>query len=221
MQTEETDTPPFSAEEIRILGSLMEKHLTTPNNYPLTFNSLMLACNQKSSREPVMNLTEGKVGHVAKNLVEAGWAIIQNTERAQRVEHKVSRRLKLNQKQQAILCVLMLRHPQTLNEIKTRTERMADFASVDEIRDILESWLTDAQPLVMRLPAGGGRREDRYYHTLGTETAEDLQEDAATPTGNSSTTPRSHCCEELAARITELENRLAALEQQYSNSNQD
>lgn len=214
MIEEEVTKPPFDAEEIRVLGCLMEKQLTTPNNYPLTFNSLTQACNQKSSREPVMNLTEGKAGHIAKDLVEAGWAVIQNTERAQRVEHKVSRQLKLNQKQQAILCVLMLRRPQTLNEIKTRTERMADFSSIDEIRDILEEWLTDEKPLVMRLPAGGGRREDRYYHTLGTETAEDLQEDSAAPA--SGTISSNSRYEELEARITELGNRLAALEAKLS-----
>lgn len=215
--TLETDAPkpPFTAEEIRILGCLMEKQLTTPNNYPLTFNSLMLACNQKSSREPLMNLKEGMVGHIAKDLVEQGWATLQNTERAQRVEHKVSRRLKLNPKQQAILAVLMLRRPQTLNEIKTRTERMAEFNSTDEIRDILETWLGDTAPLVMRLPAGAGRREDRYYHTLGTETLQELQEETLTQGAHPS--PRHDFTDSLEARVTELENRLAALEARLAN----
>jgi len=169
MFDDEQPRPPFSAEELRILGCLMEKQLTTPASYPLTFNSLMNACNQKSSREPLMTLTEGVVGHT-KVLVEGGWTAIQYSERAQRVEHRVDRCLKLNRKQQAILCVLLLRRPQTLNEIKTRTERMADFASTDEIRDILEAWMAATKPMAVRLPAGGGRREDRYFHTLGTET---------------------------------------------------
>lgn len=201
--------PPFSAEELRVLGCLMEKQLTTPNNYPLTYNSLTLACNQKSSREPVMNLTEGSVGHIAKDLVELGWATIQNTERAQRVEHKVSRRLKLNQKQQAILAVLLLRQPQTLNEIKVRTERMAEFVNLEEIRDILDAWLTEEKPLVMRLPASSGRREDRYYHALGTETLQDLTEETPLTVSNNTTKPDYST---LEARITELENRLTALE---------
>jgi uncharacterized protein YceH (UPF0502 family) len=205
--------PPFSAEEIRILGCLMEKQLTTPNNYPLTFNSLTLACNQKSSREPLMNLKEGMVGHLAKDLAETGWATIQNSERAQRVEHKANRRLQLNQKQQAILAVLMLRRPQTLNDIKTRTERMADFSSPDEIRDILESWLAADNPLVMRLPAGAGRREDRYYHTLGTEQPEDLMEEqAALPVSSHTASADPEHYAALEARVTELERRLAALE---------
>lgn len=85
MFDDEQPRPPFSAEELRILGSLMEKQLTTPASYPLTFNALTVACNQKSSRDPAMNLTEGVVGHTAKVLVEGGWANIQYSERAQRV----------------------------------------------------------------------------------------------------------------------------------------
>lgn len=220
MYDDEVSKPPFSTEELRILGCLMEKQLTTPANYPLTFNALMQACNQKSSREPVMNLTEGKVGHTAKTLVEDGWAVIQNSERAQRVEHKVSRRLNLNRQQQAILCVLLLRRPQTLNEIKTRTERMAEFANTDEIRDILDAWIASDQPLAIRLPAGHGRREDRYFHTLGTEKLDDLQEEPATYHASTSSSPnhsspaQQDCCTRLEARIHELEQRLAALESQ-------
>ncbi|MEB4590288.1 DUF480 domain-containing protein [Candidatus Thiothrix sp. Deng01] len=214
MYDEDVQKPPFSAEEIRILGCLLEKHLTTPNNYPLTLNALMQACNQKSSREPIMNLNEGKVGHLAKTLVEDGWAIIQNSERAQRVEHKVSRRLNLNPKQQAVLAVLLLRRPQTLNEIKTRTERMADFSSTDEIQGILDAWISAENPLAIRLPAGSGRREDRYFHTLGEEKLEDLQEEPishpATPPA--STNRQQDCCAQLEARIAELEQRLSALE---------
>ncbi|MGB3918707.1 YceH family protein [Thiothrix litoralis] len=215
MFDDEQPRPPFSAEELRILGCLMEKQLTTPASYPLTFNSLTNACNQKSSREPVMNLTEGVVGHTAKVLVEGGWTAIQYSERAQRVEHQVERRLKLNRKQQAILCVLLLRRPQTLNEIKTRTDRMADFASTDEIREILEAWMADAKPMVVRLPAGGGRREDRYFHTLGTETLDELQTtEPASPSTNHSGTARQDYYAQLEARVADLEQRLASLESQ-------
>lgn len=212
---DEPSKPPFTAEELRVLGCLMEKQLTTPNNYPLTMNSLVLACNQKSSREPVMNLTEGKVAHTAQDLVESGWAVIQNSGRAQRVEHKANRQLKLDQKQQAILAVLILRRPQTLHEIKTRTERMADFDNMEEIQEILDTWLTDEEPLVVRLPAAAGRREDRYYHTLGTEELEALQAETPAAAATSQASPaRNHCCEELQARVDELEQRLAILESQ-------
>lgn len=216
MFDDEQPRPPFSAEELRILGCLMEKQLTTPASYPLTFNSLMNACNQKSSREPTMNLTEGVVGHTAKVLVEGGWTAIQYSERAQRVEHKVDRRLKLNRQQQAVLCVLLLRRPQTLNEIKTRTERMADFANTDEIREILEAWMAAEKPLAVRLPAGAGRREDRYFHTLGTEKLDELQttEPAIPTTASQGSTSRQDHYAQLEARIADLEQRLAALESQ-------
>lgn len=208
---DEQPKPPFDAEEIRVLGCLMEKQLTTPNNYPLTMNSLLLACNQKSSREPVMNMTEGKVSHIAKALIEEGWTTIQNSGRAQRVEHKVSSKLELSQQQQAILAVLMLRRPQTLNEIKSRTERMAEFSSIAEIQQILDDWLNAEQPLVIRLPASAGRREDRYFHTLGDEDLTALQEEV--PSSTSPKTSRSQAdYTALEARVTELEQRLSELE---------
>lgn len=208
--------PPFTAEELRVLGCLLEKQLTTPNNYPLSFNSLTLACNQKSNREPVMNLTEGLVGHTAKDLVEMGWATIQNTERAQRVEHKITRHLKLNPKQQALLAVLLLRRPQTLHELKTRTERLADFASTDEIKMILQEWLNADKPIVRYLPALG-RREARYFHTWSGETLEQLQQEFASTDGSTEAqamaNPKPDYAQ-LEARVAELEKRLAALESQ-------
>lgn len=215
MFDDEQPRPPFSAEELRVLGCLMEKKLTTPASYPLTFNSLTNACNQKSSREPVMNLEEGMVGRTAKVLVEGGWTAIQYSDRAQRVEHHVDRCLKLNRQQQAILCVLLLRRPQTLNEIKTRTERMADFTHTDEIREILEAWMMASKPLVVRLPAGAGRREDRYFHTLGTETLDELQTtEPASVSVSRPSAPSQDRYAQLEARIAELEQRLAALENQ-------
>lgn len=215
MQTlDESTKPPFSVEELRILGSLMEKQLTTPNNYPLTVNSLMLACNQKTSREPIMNLKEGDVGHIARSLIEFGWIVMQNSGRAQRVEHKVQRKLNLTAQQQAVLCVLILRRPQTLNEIKLRTDRMTEFTSPDQIRTILEEWLSAERPLVMKLAAQAGQREERYYHTLGTETLADLQaEVVTTKTAESSSSPIDESLyESLLKRIEELERRVETLE---------
>ncbi|MFZ1389575.1 MAG: DUF480 domain-containing protein [Thiolinea sp.] len=213
MQTlDESTKPPFSAEEIRILGSLMEKQLTTPNNYPLTINSLMLACNQKTSREPLMNLKEGDVGHIARSLIEFGWIVMQNSGRAQRVEHKVQRKLNLTQQQQAVLAVLMLRRPQTLNELKLRTDRMAEFKQPDEIRTILEAWLNADQPLVIRLPPQAGQREERYYHTLGTESFEALKAEAHTAKPQEVSELNESLYESLVKRIDDLERRLEQLE---------
>ena len=218
MQTlDESTKPPFSAEEIRILGSLMEKQLTTPNNYPLTINSLMLACNQKTSREPLMNLKEGDVGHIARSLIEFGWIVMQNSGRAQRVEHKMQRKLNLTQQQQAVLAVLMLRRPQTLNELKLRTERMAEFKQPEEIRTLLEAWLNADQPLVIKLPPQAGQREERYYHTLGTESFETLQTEAATAKQPEANVMDDSLYESLLKRIEDLERRLEDLESSSSN----
>ena len=212
LNLDEEQKPPFSPEEIRILGSLMEKQLTTPNNYPLSMNSLMLACNQKSSREPVMTITEGDVGHIARSLVEFGWITIQNSGRTQRVEHKVHKQLKLDNKQQAILAVLMLRQPQTLNEIKVRTERMADFSGPEEIQDILQQWLNSENPLVVCLAPSAGRRENRYIHTLGEDELETTQAELPTQRSNETKKENHGDYQSLLARIDELESRLEKLE---------
>lgn len=213
MQTlDESNKPPFSAEEIRILGSLMEKQLTTPNNYPLTINSLMLACNQKTSREPLMNLKEGDVGHIARSLIEFGWLVMQNSGRAQRVEHKVPRKLNLTQQQQAVLAVLLLRRPQTLNELKVRTERMAEFKQPEEISTILEAWLKADKPLVIKLPPQLGQREERYYHTLGTESFETLQAEAPITKLQEANEINESLYESLLKRIEDLERRIENVE---------
>lgn len=218
MQTlDDSNKPPFSAEEIRILGSLMEKQLTTPNNYPLTINSLMLACNQKTSREPLMNLKEGDVGHIARSLIEYGWIVMQNSGRAQRVEHKVQRKLSLTQQQQAVLAVLMLRRPQTLNELKLRTDRMAEFKQADEIRTILESWLKAEKPLVIKLPPQAGQREERYYHTLGTESFETLQAEASTMKFQEAPDLNDSVYTSLLKRLEDLERRVEDLESSLLN----
>lgn len=208
----DTQKPPFSAEELRILGSLMEKQLTTPNNYPLTINSLMLACNQKTSRDPIMNLKEGEVGHIARSLIEYGWLVIQNSGRAQRVEHNVQRKLNLTPQQQAVLAVLMLRRPQTLNELKTRTDRMAEFTQPEQIRTILEGWLKAEQPLVMKLPPQAGQREERYYHTLGTETLASLQTESCSAKTDEVPELSTSMYESLLKRIEDLERRIEYLE---------
>ena len=156
----------FTPLEARVIASLMEKHLTTPNNYPLTMNSLTNACNQKSNREPVMNLTEGQIGHTINILVERKLVGIEYGERANKITHRVCTELDLDRKQQAVLTVLMLRTPQTLNDIKTRTARMADFAGLEEVQDVINSLINREKPIAVLIPKGAGRREERFTHTL-------------------------------------------------------
>ena len=193
----------FTALEARVIGSLMEKHLTTPNNYPLTINSLSNACNQKSNREPVMNLTEGQVGHTVNALVERKLAGIDYGERSNKISHRVCTELDMDRKQQAILTVLLLRKPQTLNDLKTRTARMVDFESNDEIHDTLTAMIERKMPLVTLIPKGAGRREDRFAHTLcGEVSVEDIEKDSVSinsvPLDND--------------RLDAIEARLAAIE---------
>ncbi|MEE9328140.1 MAG: YceH family protein [Cocleimonas sp.] len=166
LDNESTDKPYFTAIEARVIASLMEKHLTTPNNYPLTMNSLTNACNQKSNREPVMKLTEGQIGHTVNALVERKLAGLEYGERANKITHRVCTDLDLDRKQQAIMTVLMLRKPQTLNDIKTRTVRMADFSGLEEVHDIINGLAERDNPLLVLIPKGAGRREERFAHTL-------------------------------------------------------
>ncbi|MGF1547263.1 MAG: YceH family protein [Thiotrichales bacterium] len=209
-QLDQSASPLFTPEEARVLACLMEKQLTTPNNYPLTIHSLMLACNQKSSREPIMTLTEGEVGRMVNQLADRGFTSIEYGERANRVYHKMRGKLRLDPKQQAVMNVLMLREPQTANEIKQRTERMAEFSGIDEIVAVLEEFMTRVVPLAVRFPAATGRREDRYSHTLcGAVTLPDTEQAEVRGERSGAATARIDALEQ---RIALLEARLSALE---------
>lgn len=155
----------LSTVQARILACLMEKQLATPDQYPLTQNSLLLACNQKTNRNPVMALTPGEVSHELSELMEEGWVMGDMGSRAERYEHRVRRQLNLNldaegKAEQAILCMLMLRGPQTLNELITRTAKMVD--NEELIADRLDYLSQRSSPLVTLLPRQSGQREDRY-----------------------------------------------------------
>ncbi len=156
----------FNALEARIIGALMEKHLTTPQNYPLTTNSLVNACNQKSNREPVMNLTEGQIGHTVNGLVDRKLAGIDYGERANKITHRVCNELEIDRKQQALLTVMLLRSAQTLNDLKTRTARMVEFDDINDIHETIHSMINRDIPLAVLIPKGSGRREDRFTHLL-------------------------------------------------------
>lgn len=207
-----TDEALFTPVEARVLACLMEKELATPDNYPLTLNSLTLACNQKSSREPVMQLTQGEVGHAVNDLVGRDLVRVDYGERAQRVSHRMRPAFGLDRKRQAVLAVLMLRRPQTLNDIRVRTARMADFEGQQEVLDVLDELMQRDSPLAARLSHGIGQREDRYAHLLcgqpPAETGgagEDATEEFRT-TGDS-----DDRLVRLEARVSELESTVASL----------
>lgn len=196
----------FDPIESRVMACLMEKQLTTPNNYPLSMNSLLLACNQKTNRVPVMNLTEGELGHVVNQLESRKLVGVEYGGRATHVTHRIMTVLGIDRKQQAVMAVLMVREPITLNDIKTKTARMEDFAGVEEVMAVLESLLERDEPLVIRIPKGPGSREERYTHLLCGEV------DVSTPLSKVTTSTTQNS--KQSSRLDELEARVEALEAQ-------
>ncbi|MQA56960.1 YceH family protein [Pseudomonas piscis] len=198
--------------EIRILGSLIEKQATNPETYPLTLNALVIACNQKTSREPVMNLTPGQVGQSLRTLEIQGFTRLQMGSRADRWEQRLEKALELVPAQ-LILCGLMfLRGPQTVNELLTRSGRMHDFEDSEQVLHQLERLV--ARGLALHLPRQAGQREDRYTHALGDPAdIEAILAARGNPVERSSGGNVSlERIEELEARIAALEERLARLE---------
>lgn len=196
--------------EARILACLVEKEATTPDQYPLTENALTLACNQKTSRDPVMNLSTGEVGHALRRLEERQLVRSQHASRAQRWAHRFAAAFDVTAQQQAVLCVLMLRGPQTLNEILTRSERIARFADTDELQHALDRLAGREPALVVKLPRAPGQREERWAQLLtGPVDIEALAAASAAATPDSA---RGADAAALLARIEALEQRVAALE---------
>lgn len=199
-----TPAPPppemvLSAIEARVLACLVEKQATTPENYPLTANAVVLACNQKTSREPIMELEPGEVGHVLRQLEDRRLVRAIHGSRAQRYEHRFATIYSLTAKQQALLTVMALRGPQTLAELLTRSERLATFADLEDVQQTLDRLIQRSPALALRLSRLAGQREDRYMHLLcGPVDAALYAQNAATP---------------AAPRRAELEARVEALEQ--------
>lgn len=157
----------LDAAEARALGALVEKSLTTREQYPLTFNSLLLACNQKSSRDPVMTLDVDSLGRAVQGLVEKGLAQRQQVpgERVPKFRHDIGRLLGSDDaKVIGVMTVLLLRGPQTPGELKTRTERLCEFSGTAEVEGLLQQLCAAAEPLIARLPRQPGQKEQRYYH---------------------------------------------------------
>lgn len=160
----------IDAIEARVLGSLLEKEATTPAYYPLTLNTLQAACNQSSNRNPVTSLDLEAIDKALKGLRAKGIALKVHAAgaRVEKYRHILPQVLDLDEAQRAVLTVLLLRGPQTAGEIKQRTERMHEFDSLDAVEHCLR-WFEEYPhgPLVLRRPAGGGRRVETFQHLLG------------------------------------------------------
>jgi uncharacterized protein len=153
--------------EVRVLGALMEKELTTPENYPLSLNSLLAACNQKSNRDPVLNLTEADLTRGLEALGARGLARLTTTGgRVGRYCHSVGDKLGLSAAARAVLAELMLRGPQTLGELRIRCERMAEFPDLGAVQDAISVLQNFGPALAVKLPREQGRKEQRYTHLL-------------------------------------------------------
>lgn len=159
----------LSREEARVIGSLIEKQLTTPQQYPLTMNALVLACNQSSNRDPVMNLDERTVDNALVSLKAAGlvrFVYPSHGRSATRYQQALGDQLEVTERQLALLGVLMLRGPQTGGELRSRTERMADFGGIAGVESELEHLSGLPEPVVVRLARQPGQKEERWAQLL-------------------------------------------------------
>jgi uncharacterized protein len=206
--------------EARVIGSLIEKALTTPDQYPLSLNSLTMACNQKSNREPVMELLEAQVqatldGLVKKHLVSP---ISAMGSRVVKYQHRFCNtqfsELQLSLGELALVCVLLLRGWQTPGELRTRTQRMHDFNDVLDVEKALHQMMGRNPPLVTKLDREPGKRESRYAHLFGSDIAD--QAHNSTTQGAATTVISATTADELAA----LKEELASLKEAYTALNE-
>jgi uncharacterized protein YceH (UPF0502 family) len=200
--------------QIRVLGSLIEKEIATPENYPLSLNALVNACNQRSSRDPVLDLSEEEVRQALHTLEDMGLTSVVREGRVAKYEHRIRTVLNLRRDETALLCLLFLRGPQTPGELRARADRLYSFDGLDAVESTLARMIaapdapsgeeTDARPLAVMLPRQPGAREARYAHLLGGSV-----ESFASETSSERVRPSSHT--ETAARLEALEAEVATL----------
>lgn len=196
--------------EVRVLGSLIEKQITTPEYYPLTLNSLTAACNQKNNRNPVTSLAESEVDEALYSLRDKNLAYVfhGSTSRVPKYKHVAPENLQLNPAELAAMCVLMLSGPQTVGEIRTRGYRLYEFPSLEGVEETLRSLSSrDSEPLVTKLPRQPGQKEARFAHLLCGELNVEQADDAPSV---SKVTRRANDSE----RVAKLEEQVLMLTQQ-------
>jgi hypothetical protein len=213
----------LSPNEARVIGSLIEKQITTPEHYPLSLNALTAACNQKSNRDPVMDLDEATVQETLDGLMKKRLVMEKSGfgSRVVKYQHRFCNTqfssLQLSEQELGIVCVLLLRGPQTPGELRTRTQRLCRFADVGEVEATLEGLMNrDDDPLVVKLPREPGRREPRYAHLFSGEVAvlEPAKEEGEAASGGSA--QQRQRIEELERVVAALGERLDALEARLS-----
>lgn len=204
----------LTAPETRVLGCLLEKHLATPNIYPLTMNALLAACNQSTSRDPVVSYTEADVAGALAGLREKGAVriVYGSGQRAGKYRHVLDDVWGLDDQHRAVLAVLMLRGPQTVAELRARTERLARFDSLGEVEQVLRLLANREEPLARRLERGPGQKEARWVELYSGEAA--AQDSAArveeTGAADDGARPPS-ALDELRAEVAALRDELAGM----------
>ncbi len=209
----------LSANECRVIGCLLEKSVTTPDQYPLTLNALTNACNQKSARDPVMSLSQGVVQNTVRQLESRH--LLRVEDNFKRGTEKYSQRfcntsfseLQFDSAEYAIVCLLLLRGPQTPGELRTRSARLHEFADNDAVVDALKGLIErDGDPLVVKLPRTPGRKDSEYMHRFAGEIDVDAHIEQAAETRAASGSARSSVAE-LERRIADLEAEVALLKE--------
>jgi len=203
--------PTLNAAELRVLGSLMEKSRTTPDYYPMTINALTAACNQKSSRNPVVNYDEETVIQTLNTLKIKGLVSTATggTSRVTKYKHNLALIYPLTPDEVAVICLLLLRGPQTPGEINTNAGRMYEFESFEEVLKVLDKLSSGEPAFVMQLPRRQGQKEMRFMHLLGgPPNVNDYDEQETTQSSNAG---------DLEARLSKVENELAELKKAFNN----
>ena len=206
----------LSAEELRVIGCLMEKAVTTPDQYPLTLNALTNACNQKSSRDPVMSLDQGVVARAArqleeKTLVSSGEGKSHVIKYTQRMCNTLLSELQFTQAEYAVVCLLILRGPQTPGELRTRSGRLHTFDDNEEVKAVLEALMErEGGPVVARLPRKAGRKDHEYMHLFAGE-IESVTEETRVAERSSALFYKHDRVAQLEARVGQLERALSDL----------
>lgn len=203
--------------ECRVLGSLVEKEVTTPEYYPLSLNALVNACNQKSNRDPVMNLDEAMVRQALHSL--EGQSLVRSfspaDSRVTKYEHRLQEAYNFYRHEAAILCLLLLRGPQTPGELRSRSERMHSFDDLAAVQSSLQHLMNREPPLVKALPRQPGTKETRYAHLLsGDVTQADAESREQDAIGEHSLDGDG--VRKLEEEIAALKNEVADLKQQFA-----
>jgi uncharacterized protein YceH (UPF0502 family) len=204
--------------EVRALGVLVEKEITTPEYYPLSLNALVNACNQKSNRDPVMNLDEDALRMALRSLTDQ--YVVRSASGDSRVakyEHRLNELYNFHRHEIALLCGLMLRGPQTPGELRTRTERMYAFEDLDAVHSALNLLMRREPPLVKVLPRQPGTKESRFMHLLGGDVAPETGlESTPEHTDNLTSVGQAERITQLETEVSEIRRELETLREQFA-----